>query len=580
VPALPSWVLVASVVLFVGALVAVWAPAVTPGLDTPLNLMMEWISAHPERYVGWFQSNFSIALLVHRAVLDVAFHLASPFVAIKLARTLEIASLGLGGLALVRRLDATPGVVVPLCLAGGFGWFHLMGYLNFTFAVALVPWALVCLRDRPARTDLFWLSLVLLLVTETHTFVGAALAAILLVSALCHRVIDRPGDTAQARGVALATAPAFAAVLMTVLIATANQPAFDHHSRRVTTLLQDLAALPQTAFGGYAPLGAPLAAVAVAASGAWLWSERRARTLRFWVGALSLASLAVYFVVPLDGFGWIFLKPRVAVFPLLVAAMPARLPVRWAKVASGAVIALVAAHLALFGVRSARAGRRTADIIASFGTEAPGVTLPIVFDGRDGEEPEGNLGAATYTYAYAVLNGGGAAPGLFAHNPAIHHVLYAKGVAARIPQQPNAWAYRWLSRAELVDAAAVSACRADSVAVIGASEEDRGLLEARGIRFDRAPGLGHPSCAQGTLHLARQAQPVRVRVGFAATDAWALDLKLDGEEATVDLALPAGDVDVLLCEVDRTSCRPGSSLAEGKLAVRAGGKFRTTIGPR
>jgi hypothetical protein len=64
------------------------------------------------------------------------------------------------------------------------------------------------------------------------------------------------------------------------------------------------------------------------------------------------------------------------------------------------------------------------------------VTLPVVFDGHDGEEPANNLGALTYAYAYSLLHRGGAAPLFLAHNPALHHVLYAEGGRRARPAPP------------------------------------------------------------------------------------------------------------------------------------------------
>jgi hypothetical protein len=533
-----------------------------------MNLVSAWIAAHPERYRGWFEPNLAYTLLTHRALLGAAFLVAPPFTALKLARSVELVSLALGALALARRLGSAATVVVPLCVAAAFGWFHLMGYLNFAFAVALVPWALACVRDGASRRDLVLMALAFLVIIETHAFVGAGLASIVLAAAFFHHVVDRPADAVPLRGVALAAAPAFVLVGVAMLVATPSD--FETRSRRVTTLAQDLAALPQNVFGGYSPLGGPLAALAVVTAVVWLWSERRERTLRWWVGILALASLAAYFVAPLDALGWLFLKPRFLPFPFLVAAMPARLPVRWARVLGPVAIVLASAHVAIFGVRSARAGRRVADTVASFGAEPPGVALPIVFDGHDGEEPAGNLGALTYAYAYALLNGGGAAPLLFAHNPAIHHILYAEGVAPRVPERPNVWAYRWLSRTELADAAALASCTADSVLVIGASPEDRAGLEERGIRFT-APGRGRPSCARGQLRIVRGSAPVRVRIGVAATKSWVFDALLEEPMGVLDMALPAGAIDVVV------STPAGRTLVERQLTLEAGGTFKETI---
>jgi hypothetical protein len=574
-----EWTLACAALLVAGGLVAIWAPPVTPGLDTPLNLVSAWISAHPDRYRGWFEPNWPLAVLTHRAVMGAAFLVSPPFVALKIARTLELLLMAGGCLAVTRRLDAgaTGGpILVSLGVAACFGWFHLMGYFNFTFAVALVPAALACFRERPERVDALLLVLLLLVITESHTFVGAGLASILAVAALCHRVVDRPVDHGPSRMALVGAAPVFALTALTLVILNGNQPPFETQSHRTTTLAQDVAALPNTVFGGYSPLGAPLAALAIAVAVIGLWTERRARTLRWWIGLLSLGSLAAYFVVPLDAHGWLFLKPRFAVFPFLVAALPARLPPRLARGMGALAVVLAGAHVAFFGVRSAAAGRRTAETIASFGHEPPGVMLPVVFDGHDGQEPEGNLGALTYAYAYALFNGGGAAPLLFANDPGKHHVLFAEGVQQRIPESPNPWAYRWLSRAELADEAAMRSCGVDSLILIGATAEDRARLEAHGIHLT-SPGFGRPSCARGTLRIDPARAPIRVRLGFAETRTWAVDAVVAEAGGTFQMRVPAGDLDVLICAADARQCLPGATLVERRLTLTPGGSFQESI---
>jgi hypothetical protein len=585
---LGAWTLVFGALLVGAGLVVIWAPPILPGLDTPHNLVAAWIAAHPDRYARWFEPNWPLAVIVHRVVLSASFHAASPFVALKIARSVELVAMGLGALALVRRVGASASVVVPLSVAACFGWFHLMGYLNFTFAAALVPWALACLRDRPTRVDGLLLTLCTLLVVETHTFVGAGLAAILAVAGLCHRHVDRPADPAAARAASLAALPSLGVVALTVILAAPSQPEIEARSTRPTTLAEDLAALPQNVFGGYSPLGAPLAALAVVAAVLWLWSERRARTVRWWVGLLSLASIVGYFVAPLDGFGWVFLKPRFALFPFLVAAMPARLPPLRARALGAAAIAIVTAHLAFFGVRSAAAGRRVAEVVASFGRDAPGVMLPVVFDGRDGQEPKDNLGALTYAYAYALLNGPGAAPLLFAQNPVLHHALLSPELRSRVPARPSPWAYRSLlvadpalaarRRQKLVDRAATTACTVDSVVVIGATADDRAKLEARGVRFIH-PGLGRPACARGTLRIDRaRPVPLRVRIGFAETDIWPVDGVLDTSLAGVEAQIPSGTMDIVVCAAGAEPCVPGGrTLVERRLTLAPGATFAEAV---
>ena len=600
--ALALWVLGLAAALAVAGLVVVWSPPVLPGLDTPLNLTASWIAAHAQSYRPWFEPNLPFTVLVHRGVLTAAFAVASPFRALGLARSAELAVMLAGALVLVRR--AEPGrspalVVLPLSAAACFGWFHLMGYLNFTFAVALLPLALAFVREKPGPRDGLWLGLVGFIITETHAFVGGGLAAILAVAALCHRFVDRSSRAparssekgpdqvfaswpASARNALMATAPSFAVLALTVLTAVGNQPEFETRGARPTTLLQDLTALPHTVFGGYSPLGWPLAAIAVTAAGAGLWSERRARSLRWWVALWSLASLVLYFVAPLDGFGWLFLKPRFTPFPFLVAALLAHPPRKVARPLGALAVAVTAAHLAFYGVRSTAAGRKTAETVAAFGHDPPGVLLPLVFEGHDGQEPPQNLGTLTYAYAYTLLDGPGAAPMLFAHNPSLHHSILAEGARERLPDRPSPWAYRWLSRAELADVGALSACRADSVALIGALPEDRARLEARGIHFT-SPALGHPRCARGKLGVQRAASaevpprapaPIRVRVGIAQTDAWIVDALLDGPGATLEIQLPAGEVDLVACPADPGPCAPGRrALAERKLVLAEAGSF-------
>ncbi len=569
--------LACAALLVAGGLVVIWAPPVSPGLDTPLNLVSAWISAHPSRYQGWFVPNWPLAVLTHRALLGAAFLVSPPFVALKLARTVELLVMATGCLALARQRGAAGVVAVSLGVAACFGWFHLMGYLNFTFAVALVPWALARLGEKPSRGDVLGMVLLLLLITESHTFVGAAFASILVAAALCHRGFDHPEDHGPSRVALFGAAPVFVLMGLTVVLAVPAQPEFETQSRRATTLAMDLAALPDTVFGGYSPLGAPLAALAVIVAATWLWSDRGARTVRWWVGLFSLASFALYFVVPLDAFGWLFLKPRLTPFPFLVAALPARLPPRLGKGMGALAVLLAGAHLAFYGVRSTRAGRRTAETIASFGHEAPGVMLPVVFDGHDGQEPAGNLGTLTYDYAYALLDGGGAATMLFAHNPALHHVLFAEGVAARIPRHPNPWAYRWLSPEELADQAAMTSCYADSVVVIGATDADRARLSRHGILFS-SPGFGRPSCASGTLRVTRGKAPIRVRVGFAETGTWAVDSVLAEPSASLQVRLPPGEHDLLVCAANAETCLPGAgALSRQRLTLAPGETFQETL---
>ncbi len=338
-----------------------------------------------------------------------------------------------------------------------------------------------------------------------------------------------------------------------------------------------MAALPNTVFGGYSPLGAPLAALGVTVAIAWLWTEREARSVRWWVGLLSLASFALYFLVPLDAFGWLFLKPRLTVFPFLIAALPARLPAKLGRGLSALAVALVGAHLAFYGVRSTKAGQRAAETIAGFGKEAPGVMLPVVFDGHDGQEPADNLGALTYTYAYALLNGGGAATMLFAHNPALHHVLFAEGVQPRVPRRPNPWAYRWLTPAELADEASMSSCWVDSVVLIGATANNRARLEAHGLTLS-SPGFGHAACARGKLRVKRGRAPIRVRLGFAETETWAVDSLLEEPAATLDMRLPPGEHTLLVCAGDAPKCLPGGpNLSERRVTLAPGGTFEETL---
>jgi hypothetical protein len=166
---------------------------------------------------------------------------------------------------------------------------------------------------------------------------------------------------------------------------------------------------------------------------------------------------------------------------------------------------------------------------------------------------------------------------LFAQNPALHHVLFAEGVPQRIPQRPNPWAYRWLSRAELADAAAMSACKVDSVVLIGAAPEDRARLEARGIRFT-SPGFGRPSCARGTVRIQLGRAPVRVRLGFAETRTWAVDSMLESPGAMLEVSLPAGELDLLLCPADAGACLPGGrTLVQRRLTLAAGGSFQESV---
>ncbi len=218
--------------LVAGGLAVIWTPPVIPGLDTPHNLVSAWIAGHPDRYAGWFEPNWPLTVIAHRAVLAVSFAVAPPLAALEVARSIELFVMALGALALVRRLGATAMVVIPLCIAACFGWFHLMGYLNFAFALALVPAALSLLRDRLERQGALLLALLALLVTETHTFVGAGLAAILAVAALCHLRIDRPADPGPARAALLATLPSLAAVALTLLAAVGAQPEFETRAAR------------------------------------------------------------------------------------------------------------------------------------------------------------------------------------------------------------------------------------------------------------------------------------------------------------------------------------------------------------
>jgi len=123
----------------------------------------------------------------------------------------------------------------------------------------------------------------------------------------------------------------------------------------------------------------------------------------------------------------------------------------------------------------------------------------------------------------------------------------------------------------------MSACAVDSVVLIGATEEDRARLEARGIRLT-SPGFGRPSCARGTLRVDRGRAPIRVRLGFAETGTWAVDSVLEEPSAVLEMRLPAGELDLLICAADAAACLPGErTLVQRRLTLAPGASFQEAV---
>lgn len=479
------------VLAWILAFLVVWLPEWPPGRDQPAHVIATSVWAFPAVFAEWLTPNIALS----GAVVDPLAGLVAKFLGVsngmKVALSVSVIANALGLARLAKVGGSDPRLASVVGLGIGCGWLYGMGFSSFVAAIGFGLLAgSYALEERPKLPLVAGLYL---FAVWWHLIAGGMIfAGMGLVRLLRDRSIPPISWI-------LAWLPGLSLGIYIGLLYIFGQSGAG--APIVTTWgtpaewLRDLFLCSLTSFHlgtGWISGIAVTGMTAVGAVAAW---RRPVVTVGDALLRGTVVWLVLLVVVPLDGLGWSFARPRMMPMAVLVplaflAPRAGRLSI---AIATTILIALVGALIG--GVER---GHHIAAVVDDFDSgEAAGSTFLVSY--LDLEYP----GDGPYVYTnlalanYALLNGG-VARHLFAHNAAAHSMLFVEEYEMPeanpvfIHVMPACVADEACSGGPVVrgDRLALAGLAWDSIAVVGLGDEEREQLVRRGYTVG-APGLLH-----------------------------------------------------------------------------------------
>ena len=503
------------------AFAAIWIPELPAGRDIPAHAMAAAVWANPSAFSDWLTPNVPLSGNVFAVIAGLAAKVIGVTFALKFALTISVLACAAGTARLASVVGTDPRVASVVGLSIGCGWLFGMGFASFVTGtgVALLA-ASYALEDEPRLRHV---AVLFVAAVWCHLMAsGIVFAAILAARTLTRSRVPRlRWLAAWAPGLALALGVGLSGILgqSSAGVSTASEwGTFSEWCR-------DLALTSLTSFdvrfGWVAGIAVVVLAVGATAK-SWSRAVEGAADGFLRSGIVWWALLAL---VPLNGLGWHFARPRM--MPMAVLLPLAFIVRRGDRKATFIMAPLLIGLLGTL-VGSLDRGAEVASVAAELRADSPsGETfLASYLDlsaEHDGPYVQPFVGVAGYG-----MMGGGAGRHLFAHNAAAHAMLYREDV-----EFPSAAPHFIHVSAECVaddacsggaivraDRLALAGLNWDSIAVAGLDEEERAYLLARGY-LALAPGLLQPQHSR--IRVAAEVPPdlaefpVVVRYGYEST---------------------------------------------------------------
>jgi hypothetical protein len=477
--------------------------------------------ASPELFAQWLRPNIALSGTAINPISGFFAKLFGLQIGMKVGVTISVLANALGLARLARVGGSDPKLASVVGLGIGCGWLYGMGFSSFVgaFGFGLLAGSFA-LQQKP---KLLMAAALYLVTVWWHLIAGGMIfAGMLLIRRLRERSIPPlKWLLVWLPGLSLAI---YIGLQYIFGQSGAGAPMATNWGTP-TEWLRDLALCSLTSFHlttGWISGVAVAAMTAVGAVAAW---RRPAVTVGDAVLRGTLVWSILLFVIPLDGLGWSFARPRL--MPMAVLVPLAFLAPRAGKQSIAiALTILLSLGGALIG--SVERGKHIAGVVEDFDSGEPaGATFLVSY--LDLEYP----GDGPYVYTnlalanYALINGG-VARHLFAHNAAAHSMLYIDDYempAANpvfIHVMPDCVADPACSGGPIArgDRLALAGLPWDSIAVLGLGDEEREQLVLRGYTVG-APGLLHPQPSSIRIDVAVPADlaefPIVARYGYESS---------------------------------------------------------------
>lgn len=495
-------------------------PTLLPCQDAPAHWFDVWVHTHRDTFAGLLTTQFPLQSAGFVLPAWLLATVTDPFVATRAVLLGTLVLLSLSFVRIARHLGGSPGAALAGAAFSASGWFWVMGFFNFIAALATGA-AGVALMLGSGRVVRALGSLLLAASVFAHLPGGAVmvgLAAVLL-----------PGR----RGVVAAISPVLPAALLVGLQALrifAQPGVADGSTAPLFAFKPPLEAwaLAFRASGeSYSGVSAWAAAVAwivaLVATGLRVRALGSARAAAVdpavRLGVVAALVVALFPLVPWNLGFWAHAGPRVLVLGPIAAwlLLPATGRGRWLSSA-----ALLVAVLGLWRSvpRAIAEGERLATAASRFAPIPVGRTFNVVY-GPEAIAGNPPLALPMLHCHYWGVVGGGVFPDMFAYNPMVHSVLFAR---------PRAEMFGSSSGVELVS----QRCVETPGCINAAAEGDR--IAARSLSFDTVLQCGAPDAVLDRLELRGlqrvstgtwRVRPVRLGASIATGGATAGSLVLE-----------------------------------------------------